>query len=98
MPILREIAAAETGGVPVKIWTDQIEENAAQQLRAVAGSGLVVGHVAAMPDVHTGRGATVGSVFATRDLLLPTAIGADIGCGILAQPFDLRAVDLSPAF
>lgn len=97
MPIFREFSAAETGGVPVKIWTDQLEEGAAQQLRALAGSGYVVGHVAAMPDVHAGRGATVGSVFATRDLLLPTAIGTDIGCGILAQPFALRAVDLSPA-
>lgn len=97
MPILRELTAAETGGVPVKIWTDQIDDNAARQLRALAGSGLVVGHVAAMPDVHAGRGATVGSVFATRDLLLPTAIGADIGCGVLAQPFEVRAIDLSPA-
>lgn len=98
MPILREFAATETGGVPVKVWTDQLEENAAQQLRALAGAGYAVGHVAAMPDVHAGRGATVGSVFATRGLLLPTAVGADIGCGLLAQPFDLRAVDLSPSF
>lgn len=98
MPILREIPAAATGGVPIRIWTAQIEDNAAQQLRALAGSGLAIGHVAAMPDVHAGSGTTIGSVFATRDLLLPTAIGADIGCGVLAQPFDLRAINLSPAF
>ncbi len=85
MPILREIPAAATGGVPIKIWTDQIEDNAAQQLRALAGSGLAIGHVAAMPDAHAGSGTTIGSVFATRDLLLPTAIGADIGCGVLGS-------------
>ncbi|HEY8596846.1 MAG TPA: RtcB family protein [Thermomicrobiales bacterium] len=98
MPILREIPATETDGVPIKIWTDQVEDNAEQQLRALASSGFAIGHVAAMPDVHAGSGTTIGSVFATRDLLLPTAIGADIGCGVLAQPFDLRAIDLSPAF
>lgn len=98
MPVLREFSASETGGVPVKVWTDQIEEGAAQQLRALAALPSVVHHVAAMPDVHVGHGATVGSVFATRDVLLPTAVGVDLGCGMLAQPFDLRAVDLSLSF
>jgi tRNA-splicing ligase RtcB (3'-phosphate/5'-hydroxy nucleic acid ligase) len=55
-------------------------------------------HVAAMPDVHYGLGATIGSVFATSDVLLPTAVGVDIGCGMLAQPFHVRAVDLSQSF
>ncbi len=96
MPIFHELPAAP-GGVPVKAWTANLEESAATQLRALAGSGLLVGHVAAMPDVHAGYGATVGSVFATRDLLLPSAIGTDIGCGVLAQPLDVRASDLPPA-
>jgi len=96
VPILHPFPAVP-GGVPVKAWTANLEESAAVQLRALAGSGLLVGHVAAMPDVHAGRGATVGAVFATRDLLLPSAIGTDIGCGVLAQPLDVRARDLPPA-
>ena len=96
MPIFHELPAAE-GGVPVKVWTANLEASAAAQLRALAGSGLLVGHVAAMPDAHAARGATVGAVFATRDLLLPSAIGTDSGCGVLAQPLDVRAGDLPPA-
>ncbi len=80
MPVMKEIPAEVTGHVPVKIWTDQIEESAEQQLTALAGSPYVFHHVAAMPDVHYGLGATIGSVFATRDALLPTAVGVDIGC------------------
>lgn len=98
MPIFEEIPAETTGHVPVKIWTDQVEDKAKQQLTALGSCPFVFHHVAAMPDVHYGIGATIGSVFATRDVLLPTAVGVDIGCGMLAQPFNLRAVDLSAAF
>src|SRR6185369_10447012 len=80
MPIFREIPAEQTGHVPVKIWTDQIEESALAQLKALAGCPFLVHHVAEMPDVHYGLGATIGSVFATTDVLLPTAVGVDIGC------------------
>ena len=98
MPVLKEISADVTGHVPVKIWTDTIEEGAERQLVALARLPFVVGHVAAMPDVHVGHGATVGSVFATRDVLLPTAVGSDIGCGMLAQPFAVSAADLPTSF
>ena len=98
MPIFKEISAAVTGHVPVKIWTDQLEASAETQLTALGSCPFVFHHVAAMPDVHYGIGATIGSVFATRDALLPTAVGVDIGCGMLAQPFNVRAVDLSPTF
>jgi tRNA-splicing ligase RtcB len=98
MPIFKEIPPAVTGHVPVKIWTDMIEESAEQQLTALAACPFVFHHVAAMPDVHYGLGATIGSVFATSDVLLPTAVGVDIGCGMLAQPFNIRAVDLSQTF
>ena len=80
MPVMKETPAEVTGHVPVKIWTDQVEESAERQLTALAGSPYVFHHVAAMPDVHYGLGATIGSVFATRDALLPTAVGVDIGC------------------
>lgn len=98
MPVLKEISADVTGHVPVKVWTDKLEEGAERQLIALARLPFVVGHVAAMPDVHPGSGATVGSVFATRDVLLPTAVGSDIGCGMLAQPFAVPAAELPPAF
>src|SRR5215210_5669483 len=80
MPVFKEIPAEKTGHVPVKIWTDQVEPSAEQQLTALAGCPFIFHHVAAMPDVHFGLGATIGSVFATKDALLPTAVGVDIGC------------------
>jgi len=98
MPVFKEIPTEVTGHVPVKIWTDQIEASAEQQLTALGSCPFVFHHVAAMPDVHYGIGATIGSVFATKDVLLPTAVGVDIGCGMLAQPFNVRAVDLSSTF
>ncbi|MDL5247513.1 RtcB family protein [Leptospira weilii] len=86
----------QTRGVPVKIFTDQIEAEARQQLIDLAESGLVVGHVAAMPDVHYGMGATVGSVFASDKYICPNAVGVDIGCGMAAVPLpDLSAESIS---
>ena len=70
--------------VPVKIWTDNIEEEALQQLRNTASLPFIVSHVAAMPDVHYGMGATIGSVLATRGAIIPAAVGVDIGCGMSA--------------
>jgi tRNA-splicing ligase RtcB len=80
MPVFKEIPATVTGHVPVKIWTDQVEESAAQQLTALAACPFIFHHVAAMPDVHYGMGATIGSVFPAENVLLPTAVGVDIGC------------------
>lgn len=80
MPVFKEIPATATGNVPVKVWTDSLEASAEQQLTALAGCPFVFHHVAAMPDVHYGLGATIGSVFATENVLLPTAVGVDIGC------------------
>ncbi|NUP96954.1 MAG: RtcB family protein, partial [Planctomycetaceae bacterium] len=86
----------ETGGVPVKAWIDGVpaDEKALQQLRNVAALGIVHSHVAAMPDVHFGIGATVGSVIPTRDAIIPAAVGVDIGCGMMAVRTSLTASDL----
>lgn len=91
MPILKTIAGAH---VPVKIWTDEVETDAIQQLKNVAALPIVVGHIAAMPDVHLGTGATVGSVIATRNAVIPAAVGVDIGCGMNAIRTSLCAADL----
>ena len=91
MPILKQI---EKGRVPVKIYTDEIEPQALQQLINVSQLPFVHGHVAAMPDVHTGIGATVGSVIATRQAIIPAAVGVDIGCGMNAVRLTLTAGEL----
>ena len=70
--------------VPIKIWTDVIEDSAAQPLRNTGNLPFVFKHIAAMPDVHLGVGATVGSVIATKGAVCPAAVGVDIGCGMIA--------------
>jgi len=83
-----------TGRVPVKIWTDEVDEGSKQQLANIATMPFVHHHVAAMPDVHLGIGATVGSVIATHKAIIPAAVGVDIGCGMCAARTTLRAEDL----
>jgi tRNA-splicing ligase RtcB (3'-phosphate/5'-hydroxy nucleic acid ligase) len=82
------------GRVPVKVWTDDIEKTALQQLRNMAGLPVVHGHIAVMPDVHAGIGATIGSVIPTRGAVIPAAVGVDIGCGMNAVRLTLKAADL----
>jgi tRNA-splicing ligase RtcB (3'-phosphate/5'-hydroxy nucleic acid ligase) len=84
----------ETGSVPVKIWTDEVDEGSRKQLSNIASLPFVHHHVAAMPDVHLGIGATVGSVIATQRAIIPAAVGVDIGCGMCAARTTLRAEDL----
>ncbi|GIH05430.1 RNA-splicing ligase RtcB [Rhizocola hellebori] len=80
---------------PVRVWTDphNIEPQAAQQLRNIGQLPWVEG-VAVMPDVHFGKGATVGSVIAMRQAVSPAAVGVDIGCGMSAVRTSLTAADL----
>jgi len=82
--------------VDVLAWADpgQIESVALDQLRNIARLPWVFHHVAAMPDVHYGKGATVGSVIAMKDALSPAAVGVDIGCGVAAVRTSLTAGDL----
>src|ERR671925_2303564 len=83
-------------GAPIKMWTRgvPVEEAAMQQLRNIATLPFIHRHVAVMPDVHLGKGATVGSVIATRQAIIPAAVGVDIGCGMMAVRTSLRAVQL----
>ncbi|CAK0865682.1 unnamed protein product, partial [Prorocentrum cordatum] len=76
------------GGVPVYLYTDDIDEGTREQLMNLARSRMPVGYVSAMPDVHLGKGATIGSVFASRDYVCPNAVGVDIGCGMCAVPIE----------
>lgn len=77
--------------VPIKVWTDDVEEAARQQLVNTGNLPFVFKHVAAMPDTHWGVGATVGSVIATRGAICPAAVGVDIGCGMAAVKTSLDA-------
>ena len=85
-----------TGGVPVKMWTRgvPVEDEAKKQLFNTARLPIVFKHIAAMPDVHLGIGATVGSVVPTRKAIIPAAVGVDIGCGMMACKTTLTAADL----
>ncbi|HEX2438258.1 MAG TPA: RtcB family protein [Methylomirabilota bacterium] len=84
------------GAAPIKAWTRgvPIEEEAARQLRNVARLPIIHKWVAAMPDVHWGIGATVGSVIPTVGAVIPAAVGVDIGCGMMAVQTTLTANDL----
>ena len=83
------------GARPVKVWTDDVEPSAMQQLRNIALLPFVHPHgVVAMPDVHYGIGATVGSVIACDRAIIPAAVGVDIGCGMNAVRTSLKAGDL----
>ena len=79
-------------GVPIKAWTKgvAIEAVAEKQLRNVARLPFIYKWVAAMPDVHWGIGATVGSVIPTKGAIIPAAVGVDIGCGMMAVQTTLK--------
>lgn len=85
-----------SANAPIKAWTEgvPVEDKALDQLRAIAGLPFIYKHVAAMPDVHWGLGATIGSVIATKGAVIPAAVGVDIGCGMSAQRTTLTASDL----
>lgn len=91
MPIQIEV---NKGRVPVKIYTDEIEPQALQQLINISQLPIIHSHVAAMPDVHLGIGATVGSVIPTKQAIIPAAVGVDIGCGMNALRLSLKASQL----
>src|ERR1700682_1924688 len=83
-------------GVPIKAWTKgvQLEDQAKGQLLNVAQLPFVFRWIAAMPDVHWGIGATVGSVIPTKGAIIPAAVGVDIGCGMMAVQSSLNARNL----
>jgi len=83
----------QTERIPIKLWApvEEIEDEAISQLKKTAAVPGVVG-LAVMPDVHLGHGATIGSVIATRGMVIPSAVGVDIGCGMMAAklPFSVH--------
>lgn len=92
----RKMQTIKSNNVDIKMWTDgvPVESGAIDQLRNVANMPFIYKHVAVMPDVHIGIGATVGSVIATKGAVIPAAVGVDIGCGMVAVKTSLTAKDL----
>ncbi len=80
--------------VPVKIWTTDIDEASTVQLANIASMPFIYHHVAVMPDVHLGIGATIGSVIATHKAIIPAAVGVDLGCGMVAAKLSITANEL----
>lgn len=80
----------------IRMWTDgvPVEAEALRQLENMAKLPVLAGHIAVMPDVHLGKGATVGSVIPTKGAIIPAAVGVDIGCGMVAMRTRLKANDL----
>lgn len=81
---------------PVKMWTRgvPVEAEAREQLARLARMPFIHRHIAVMPDVHVGKGSTIGSVIPTLGAVIPAAVGVDIGCGMMAAKTTLRADDL----
>ncbi|ERI50074.1 RtcB family protein [Pseudomonas sp. AOB-7] len=84
------------GGKPIKLWTRgvPVEDEARRQLLNTARMPFIFKHLAVMPDVHLGKGSTIGSVIPTLGAIIPAAVGVDIGCGMVAARTSLRATDL----
>jgi tRNA-splicing ligase RtcB (3'-phosphate/5'-hydroxy nucleic acid ligase) len=91
VPVLQEI---NEGRVPVRIYTGEVDAVSRQQLVNISKLPIVHHHVAAMPDVHLGIGATVGSVIPTLKAIIPAAVGVDIGCGMIAARLSLTSNEL----
>ena len=92
MPIQQIITHSDQW--PIYIWTDECDDKSKQQLSNVAQLPFINHHVAAMPDVHVGKGATIGSVIATTQAIIPAAVGVDLGCGMIACRLSLTANDI----
>ena len=90
-----KITFKDEGSRPVRIWTEDVEAEALAQLKNIARLPFIDRHgVAAMPDVHAGKGSTIGTVIATDKAIVPAAVGVDIGCGMNAVRLSLKASDL----
>jgi tRNA-splicing ligase RtcB len=91
----RVIPAGGRQRVPIVVWARHAREEAFQLLERIAAQPYVLGHVAAMPDLHAADGVAVGTVFATEAVVVPAALGGDLGCGVAALRFEAGPHPLS---
>lgn len=79
--------------LPIKLWLDEIEKGAMAQAINLANHPFAFKHIAIMPDAHEGYGMPIGGVMATKDVIIPNAVGVDIGCGMCAVKTNLTEID-----
>ena len=84
----------DTEKLPIKLWLDDIEDGALQQAKNLANLPFAFKWISIMPDSHEGYGMPIGGVMATRGVVVPNAVGVDIGCGMCAVPTSLRSCDV----
>lgn len=82
-----------TEKVPIKLWLDEIEDGALRQAKNLANLPFIFKHLAIMPDAHEGYGMPIGGVLATNSVVIPNAVGVDIGCGMCAVKTSLTNID-----
>ena len=82
-----------SGRIPVKMWLDEIESGALEQALNLAKLPFAFKHIAIMPDAHQGYGMPIGGVLATKEMIIPNAVGVDIGCGMCAVKTGVTAID-----
>jgi len=83
------------GRIPVKLWLNEIEDGAMKQVVNLASLPFAFKHIAIMPDCHQGYGMPIGGVLATKGVVIPNAVGVDIGCGMSAVQTSLNDINIS---
>ncbi len=78
---------------PIKLWLDDIEDGALEQAKNLANLPFIFKHIAIMPDAHQGYGMPIGAIMATNNVIIPNAVGVDIGCGMCALKTSLTSLD-----
>jgi len=84
-----------TERIPIKMWLHDIDEQAMQQAKNIANLPFAFSHICLMPDTHVGYGMPIGGVFASKNVIIPNAVGVDIGCGMCAVKTNIQADSLS---
>lgn len=82
------------GKIPIKSWTDEVEEGALEQAVNLSNLPYAHSHIALMADVHVGFGMPIGGVLAAKNMIIPNAVGVDIGCGIIAAQTDIKEMSI----
>jgi len=91
--IMRQVISSEK--FPIKLWLDDIEDGALAQAKNLANLPFIFKHVAIMPDSHQGYGMPIGAVIATKGVIIPNAVGVDIGCGMCAMKTNIHEGEFS---
>ena len=90
---LKPMKTITTENIPILMWVDEIEDGALRQAKNLANLPFAFHHIAIMPDVHEGYGMPIGGVLATKGVVLPNAVGVDIGCGVCAVKSSVKDIN-----